>query len=49
MKPFPIAINKGVGCYDRYETPQDAIDAGLLPSNWVIVNYCCKMRVPNVT
>jgi len=34
MKPFPIAINKGVGCYDRYETPQDAIDAGLLPSNW---------------
>lgn len=34
LKPFPFAISKTCGCAESYETPQDAIDAGILPANW---------------
>ena len=32
--PFPFTINQK-GCYISFKTPQEAIDAGFLPKNWM--------------
>lgn len=33
-KPFPMILNRN-GCLTEYYTPQEAIEAGLLPTNWM--------------
>jgi hypothetical protein len=33
-KPFPMILNRN-GCLTEYYTPQEAIDAGLLPADWM--------------
>jgi hypothetical protein len=33
-KPFPMILNRN-GCLTEYYTPQEAIDAGLLPEDWM--------------
>ena len=40
-KAFPIILTKN-GCSTEYYTPQEAIDAGLLPEDWM----ACKTKYP---
>lgn len=34
MQPFPMMLNKNY-CMDEYMTPQEAIDGGALPADWM--------------
>ena len=35
LKHFPITVNHNSGCNINYNTPEEAIAAGLLPANWM--------------
>lgn len=35
LKSFPLSLNHNAGCNINYNTPEEAIAAGLLPANWM--------------